>query len=158
MFGSAIFLPIPRRSLDPAETRQRSSGFDRKSRLTERKTPASRAPAFPLGEANEEISRNEQLKAIQLSGGKARDNKSSLSLGRICNRFLLRRNYLFTGSVMRTRWLIMKFRSRTRIAQGYLAIFEDDSPIDQRIFFHASFFSPFMYILFYFSSFLFPRI
>lgn len=45
--------------------------------------------------------RNEQLKPMQLSVHETSDNKSPLSLGRICNWFLPRRNYPFSSSLMR---------------------------------------------------------
>lgn len=46
--------------------------------------------------------RNEQLKPMQLSvQTESSDNKSPLSLGRICNWFLPRRNYPFSSSLMR---------------------------------------------------------
>lgn len=45
--------------------------------------------------------RNEQLKPMQLSVHETSDNKSPLSLGRICNWFLPRRNYPFNSSLMR---------------------------------------------------------
>lgn len=43
--------------------------------------------------------RNEQLKPMQLSVHETSDNKSPLSLGRICNWFLPRRNYPFSSSL-----------------------------------------------------------
>lgn len=93
--------------------------------------------------------RNEQLKPMQLSvQTESSDNKSPLSLGRICNWFLPRRNYPFSSSLMRIldyeilllNWLRNEKRERVRFSKKMDRSSSDRFPIPIPVF-------PFFYFL-----------